>query len=165
MQKIIIVGRFGKPFGVKGWIKVNSFTNPLENILLYNPWHISVKDGWEEIEVNDRKIQGQNLVVKLANCDTPEAAKIYTNKDIGVLRSQLPDLVQDEYYWTDLENMSVVNIHGIELGKVASFVATGANDVMVVQGDKEHLIPYISSVVISVDPEKGVITVDWDENF
>jgi 16S rRNA processing protein RimM len=164
-MKKIIVGRFGKPFGIKGWIKVNSFTDPPENILLYDPWLISLDENWKEIEVEDSKMQGQNIIAKLVNCNTPEEAKAYTHKDIAISRSQLPKLEQDEYYWTDLEDMSVLNTQGIELGKVVHFIATGANDVMVVKGEKEHLVPYIDSVIISVDQEKRVIIVDWDESF
>ncbi len=165
MQKKIIVGRFGKPFGVKGWIKVNSFTDPPENILLYDPWLISLDKNWQEIEVEEGKVHGQAILAKLAVCNTPEEAKAYTHKDIAVSRSQLPELEQDEYYWSDLEGMSVVNTQGTELGQVAYFIATGANDVMVVKAEKEYLIPYLSSVIISVDQEKRVIIVDWDESF
>jgi 16S rRNA processing protein RimM len=103
--------------------------------------------------------------VQLKDCYTPEEARAFTNVSIGVFRDQLPPLPNNEYYWSDLEGLTVVNLQGIELGTVAYLFETGANDVIVVQGTKEHLIPYVPGPIIkNVDLNKR-IEVDWDPDF
>ena len=161
----VIVGNFGKVFGVRGWIKVNSFINPPKNILDFKPWLINKNNSWEEIYFEASRIHATNIIVKLPNCDSPEEARNFTNIKIGVWRKQLPKLKTDEYYWTDLVGLQVINLNKIDLGVVQSLTATGANDVLIVVGDRKRLIPYISSVIINVDLVKKVINVDWETDF
>ncbi len=104
--------------------------------------------------------------VKIAGCDDRNQAGLYTNAEIGVYREQLPQLGGDEYYWSDLENLTVINQQGIILGQVSHLVETGANDVIVVKGEKEHLIPYIlDQFILNIDLKNGRIEVDWDPEF
>lgn len=165
-QKKIIVGKFGKPYGVHGWIKVNSFTIPETNILNFNHWFILKQNNLTEIKIESIREQGQVIIVKLPHCLNPETARLYTNIDIYVDREEFPALSNDEYYWTDLEGLKVVNTENIEFGHVDHVLATGANDVLVVKSPtKERLIPYIKNVIINVDLKAKVINVDWDEDF
>jgi len=166
MSKKILIGKFGRPFGVIGWLKINSFTNPIANILNFNHWFIQLNHEWRELYVESIKTHGKGIVAKLQNCDNPETAKSYTNIDIYIEKNLLPTLAKNEYYWTDLEGLKVVNTKNIEFGIVDHLIATGANDVIIVKNkDQERLIPYLKHVVISVDIKNKIITVDWDEDF
>ena len=87
-------------------------------------------------------------------------------REIAVERDQLPELANDEYYWTDLEGLQVRTCAGVTLGRVDHLLATGANDVLVVQGEREHLIPFVlGSVVKAVHLSDGWMEVDWDPDF
>jgi 16S rRNA processing protein RimM len=163
---MVVVGRLGRVYGIKGWLKLHSFTEPLENILEYKRWFILSQSGeWEPANLEEIKMHGQAMLVKLIGCETPEQAQVYTNADIGVTRDQLAVLAADDYYWSDLEGLKVINQQGIELGIVTRLMATGANDVLVVKGEKERLLPYIRQVVLGVDLQQGLIRVDWEEDF
>lgn len=109
--------------------------------------------------------KGGHMRMKFSACDTPEAAALYTNLCIGVTRDQLPVLSLGDYYWSDLEGLTVINQDGICLGKVDHLFSTGSNDVLVVKGGRERLLPYTSAVMKDVNLEKGQIEVDWDAEF
>ena len=165
MNNPVIIGRFGRAHGVKGWLRVFSFTDPEINILDLFPWHIKTADGWQEIKIEDSKVHHQEVVVKIANIDDREIAKKYTNKEIAVYRAQLPNLAKGEYYWHDLIGVEVINKSGHKLGKVTSLFATGANDVLVVKNNREILIPYTKDVITNVDLKHKTITVDWEKDY
>ncbi len=162
----LVVGRFGKSFGVLGWIEVISFTTPSDNILKFTPWLIQKNNRLsEEICIeNSRKHAGQ-MVVKLPNCNSPEEVSQYTNAKIYVWRQQLPKLKDDEFYWSDLLGLEVINKEKINLGIIKDFIATGSNDVLVVVGKKKSLIPYLSTVIMQVDLSNKIVHVDWPEDF
>lgn len=165
-KSVVIVGRFGKTHGIKGWIRVHSFTIPQENLLNYTPWLVKHNQEWKILAVEAKKTQGKDILVKLVGFDTPESVHVYTNVDIGIDRIQLPRLAADQYYWDDLIGLEVVNSKGIILGIVDSLHETGANDVLVVVGEnRRHLIPYISNVINKIDIKNKTISVDWDEDF
>jgi 16S rRNA processing protein RimM len=165
-DRFIIVGQLGKTYGVFGWVKVNSFTNPIENVLDYEPWFYQQKNQWIELPVNDAQSQGNSIVAHIEGYDTPEAARALTGIEIAVQRSQLPALAKDEFFWCDLVGLNVITTNGIELGTVSRLFYTGANDILVVQGNKEHLIPYIKDhFVLKVDIPKQTMIVDWDPEF
>lgn len=161
----IVVGCFGKAFGIYGWIKVISFTSPEENILEFKPWLIQRDGLWEEVYIEDSKKHFNSVVVKLPNINSPEEARYLTKCKIGVWRKQLPKLKADEYYWTDLVSLKVINKEGVNLGVVESLIATGANDVLVVKNGRKRLIPYVSHVILDINLASKVIRVDWEEEF
>ncbi len=161
----IIVGQFGHSYGIKGWLKVHSLTDPAENILQYLPWQIQHQTQWGLINVTHTKLQGNNILAKIAGCDTPEAAKLYANDPIAIEREQLPPLTEQEYYWTDLIGLKVINQDGVDFGVVDSLFATGSNDVLVVNGERKRLLPYTAAVIINVDLSKKILQVMWDADF
>lgn len=162
----VIMGQLARPYGVHGWIKVVSFTDPIENLLLYKSWQIQHRGNWQLMTVQSGKLHGQFLVVKLEGLDNPEAAKHYTNDRIAVEREALAPLKKGDYYWCDLIGLRVVTTDHLELGTVTSLLATGSNDVLVVKDkDRERLIPYLSSVVRSVNLEEKIILVEWEADF
>lgn len=161
----IVIGHFGQSYGIKGWIKVNSHTDPVDNIIMYRQWQIYHHGQWQTAEITDIKRQGNVIIAKLANCHTPEEAKLYTNDAIAIFRHQLPPLTPEEHYWVDLIGLQVINHQGINLGVVDHLFETGANDVLVIKGDKQRLVPYIQNVIQSVDLIEKKIIVNWDADF
>lgn len=173
-NKPIIIGKISGVFGIHGWVKVFSHTEPRNNILQYNPWLVKYKSGWKPVDFIKGRKQGKTLVAQLKGIDDPDKAHELIGCDIGIDQSQLKKLADDDYYWRDLQGLNVVNLDGEQLGAVSSIMATGANDVLVVKatnqkaeadGVKEILIPYIDSAVKKVNLDEGLIEVDWDEDF
>ena len=165
MSNPIIIGTFGKTFGVWGWIKINSLTSPKRNILDFKPWLIQKNNSWEEIHFEDSRERPDNIIVKLPNCNSPEEAQNFTNVKIAIWQKQLPKLQANEYYWTDLIGLKVINLQEVELGVVQDLMATGANDVLIVIGDRKRLIPYISNIILNVDLAEKIIRIDWEQDF
>lgn len=160
----IVIGKIGTPYGVRGWLKVITYTEFGSNILSYKPWYLTPNHN-EPVEVmlEDSRLQGDTILVKLKNLDTPEEAGRYSGQDIFIKRDQLPTLKKNEFYWSDLVGLSVINKEGQDLGKVIYLMATGSNDVLVVKGEKEHGVPYIwGSIILDVDLDKKQILVDWE---
>lgn len=162
--KTVTLGKIGTTFGVHGWLKIHTFTEFGPAILDYLPWLTQKANGSiEPLPVQDSKLHGDNVLIKIKDINTPEAAKHFTNQLILIPREQLPELAQHDYYWSDLVGLTVINQTGLVLGKVIYLMETGANDVLIVKGEKEHAIPYLpTSVVKSVDLEKQEIHVDWE---
>lgn len=160
----IPVGKIGTAYGVRGWLKIHSYTEFGASILDYTPWYIEQTPGtWKKITVEDAREHGKGFIVKLPDIETPEEARLWTGKLIAIHHSQLPALKKGEYYWSDLIGLNVFDKDGQLLGKVTYIMETGSNDVLVVKGEKEHAIPFLlDSVIKSVDLEKQEIHVDWE---
>ena len=166
IQQPVILGKFVGVYGIKGWLKVFSDTDPIANILEYTPWWIHLSGKWQEVQELQGKLHGKGLIVQLKGYDTPEASRVFVGIEIVIERGQLPKLSKGEIYWADLEGMQVVNLEGHSLGHVSQLFSTGSNDVLVVTGKKRHLIPYLpDQVIIEVDIANKLIKVDWDEDF
>lgn len=162
----VVLGRISGVFGVKGWVKIFSYTTPATDILDYSPWLLKVDNHWQRHAVDEGREHGNGVIARLAACDDRDAARALVGAEIAVDRDQLPELPAGEYYWVDLEGLRVVNRDGVGFGTVDHLLETGANDVMVVQGDRERLIPYVKGdVVLDVDLDRRVITVDWDPEY
>jgi 16S rRNA processing protein RimM len=159
----VVVGKIGATFGIKGWLKINSFTELTKDILNYTPWYLNHQNNWKAIIIQDGHQHGKGVIAKLKGYDTPEQARILTGKDIAIKRSQLPALNKHEYYWSDLIGLMVVDQAGKELGIVSYIMETGTHDVLVIKSDKEHGIPYLpGDVVLKVDLENRLIHVNWE---
>lgn len=162
----IIVGRFGRPQGLKGLIRVISFTADKQNILNYLPWHYERNKQWIPLKLVRVELQHQHILVEIEGYSLREQLAILTNSNIAIKREILPNLTHGEYYWHELVGMTVVTVSGALLGTVAEIIATGSNDVLVVLGEKRHLIPYLPDIyVMKIDNEMRQITVDWDVDF
>ena len=167
-DKRIIIGRISGIHGLRGWLKVFSYTDPRENIFLYQPWLLgagSKQSGaqWSEIEFADCGTSGKALVVSLPGIEDRETALELVGRSLAVPRERLPEPEPGQYYWTDLMRMEVVTLAGERLGKVVDIHATGANDVLIVQGGGRRAIPFVMDEVIrQVDRDAAAITVDWE---
>ena len=166
VSRRVVLGRVVGLYGVRGWVKVYSHTDPPESILGYSPWHLQLDNEWRMVNVLDARRQGKGLTALLEGWDDRDAARRLLGANIAVARSQLPDLAPDDYYWADLIGLRVVTRAGVELGRVESLMETGSNDVLVVKDDREHLIPFLlGDVILEVDLPGGLIRVDWDPDF
>lgn len=161
----IIIGKCGRPYGVKGWFHIQSFTADPHNILQYSNWTLLTKQGKQKsVELESIRPHGNHFVAKLKGIDSPEDAKSVGLLEIATPKDELPELEQDEYYWVDLIGLTAILPNGNELGTVDELFETGANDVIVVKtsDEKELLAPYIDDVVLDIDLEQGTMTLDWD---
>lgn len=161
-EGIVTLGRIVGLFGVKGWVKVHSDTRPREGILQYSPWQLGRHGQWKEIKLAEGRAQGAGVIARLEGCSDRDQAQALIGSEIAVRAEQLPAAKQDEYYWAQLEGLRVVNLQGAELGKVSHLFETGSNDVLVVSGERERLIPFTKYAVHEVDLERRQIRVDWD---
>ena len=161
-ERHVSIGRVGGVHGVRGWLKIRSATAPPSRIFEYQPWRIGRDGRWHSVNVSGARRHGGSFVVKLDGVGDRESARAWVGADVAVRRSQLPPPPPREYYWCDLIGMTVHDTSGASLGRVRSLMETGANDVMVVVGDTEILIPFVlEQVVHSVDLDGGEIVVDW----
>ena len=162
-QKTLIIGRVLSHFGVQGWVKAFSYTKPIESILTYTQCFISECSNYDRTEIIDGAKKGKLIILKLANIDNRELAQKFIGADILLPTKCLPKLESGHYYWRDLEGLSVINDKLEKLGIVSKLMETGADDVMVVQGSKQILIPFIMNKVIKkVDLKARHIIVDWE---
>ena len=160
--KWVTVGRVSGVFGVKGWLKVQSYTEPRDNITSFGVWTLRMNGGERPFEVEDGQGHGGNVVAKLRGIDDPDRAREWLGAEIVVERERLPKAEAGELYWTDLEGLEVRTTTGLTLGRVAHLLATGSNDVLVLGGTPERLLPFIAGTVVKqVDLEAGLIVVDW----
>lgn len=159
------MGRIGAPFGVRGWVKVHTFTARDANLLDYPVWWLGRDERWHEVRIEESEAHSKGIVVRLAGCEDREHAAALSGMEIAVPRDALPPPGQDEFYWADLIGLGVVNLQGREFGQVEQMLQTGANDVLVVRGERERLIPFIADAIKKVDLAARVITVDWGEDW
>ena len=161
----ITLGKIVGVFGVKGWVKVFSETRPREQIFKYSPWILKLNGTVSEVDVLDGRQQGKGLIASLKGYTDCDTARQLIGAEILIAQEYLPAAGIDEYYWSQLTGLSVINLQGTELGEVVDLFETGANDVLVVKGDKERLIPFTEFAVIKVDLDGNKIIVDWDADF
>ena len=160
----VLLGHVAGVHGLNGWLKIHSLTEPREAIFDYQPWTLGEKR--EQVRVLQSRKHGSRLIALLDSADSRERAEGLIGEPIAVRREQLPEPAPGQYYWADLEGLRVRLGDGRELGTVERMLATGANDVMVVQGDRERLIPFVpGQYVKDVDLDGGVIVVNWDPEF
>ena len=168
----IIVGRIDAPYGVNGWVRIFSYTEPIERILDYSPWQV-VKRGVEQRLVIDAgRRQGRGLIAHPEGYEDRSQAELLAGAEISIEKSRLPKLPEGEYYWHELEGLSVYNEQGDRLGIVDHLIETGGNDVLVVKpdadsvDDRERLVPWVEDrVVRAVRRDEGSILVDWETDF
>ena len=165
-EKWVLVGKIVGLSGVRGEVKLESYTEPRTRIFGYQPWLLKTASGESEISGCRGRAQGKGIVATLPEIDDRDAAARFVGSEIWVRRSALPESKRGEYYWADLEGLEVVTVEGAKLGRVSHLVATGANDVLVVAGERERLIPFVlDDYVKEVDFDSGRITVAWDPDF
>ena len=159
------MGRISAPFGVKGWVKVQPLTAQPRSLLDYPVWWVERDGGWEKHDVAAAKVQSEAVVAQLAGCGDRDAAAAFRGRGIAVPRSELPGTQSGEHYWVDLIGLAVVNSRAQDLGRITGILQTGANDVLVVEGERERLIPFIAAVIREVDVPAGAVRVEWESDY
>ena len=173
-NELVVIGEISAVFGVKGWLKVHSYTDPMDNILAYDNWWLDKKGQTRQVVIDEARRHSNGIVVHIKDVDDRDIAKTYCKSQIKIPLSAMPELSSDDYYWHQLEGLQVylqdqAGQAGLLVGTVDHLIETGANDVLVVMsesGDKseseEILIPYLlDKVVKSVDIKNKTMLVDW----
>jgi 16S rRNA processing protein RimM len=164
-DRIVTLGKIVGTFGVQGWMKIQSFTDPPENIFEYDNWRILKSGQWSQVSIEDGRVTGKGVLAKLAGIDTPEDARLYVGIEVGVARSEMPELSRGEFYWSDLEGLEARAGSGEVLGRIDHFRSTPAGDVVIVRGEREHWIPFVKERILKVDLEAGFIVLDWASDW
>ena len=171
VEDLIVLGKITSVHGVRGEVKIYSFTDPIDNLLGYPAWTLKRDGEVKQVELVSGRLQGKILVAKLKGLDDREVARTFAGFDICVPRALLPDLDDGEYYWHQLEGLKVIDLQGQQLVRLDHLLETGSNDVMVVKpcpgslDDRERLLPYTEQCVQKVDLAAGEMRVDWDADF
>lgn len=167
-KDLVVMARIAAPFGIKGWVKLLTFTESPDSLDAYATWLVSGgkggSAGWEEVELEDFAVNVKAVVAKFKGCDDRTAAERFAKRDVAIPREALGEAGEGEVYWLDLIGSEVVNSLGEHLGKVDTLMQTGANDVLVVQNESgEILIPFVADVIVKVDRHAKVVTVEWEK--
>lgn len=165
VAKLVIMGRIVAPYGVKGWVKVLPDTEVLDSLLDYKTWLIGKGNDWHAIKLKSGKVHNDVLLAKLEGVNDRDAAFACKGQQVAVPRDTLPTLDETEFYWSDLIGLAVKNQQSVDFGSITEVFETGANDVLVVKGDVERLIPFTAQTVTEVSIENKTMLVDWDEDF
>lgn len=157
----VVLGRVGAPFGVRGWVKVTSYTDPSEGIVDFRSWELVRAGRSERRAVLDWKRAGRALAVQLEGVTTREQAQGLTGTEVQVGRDELPPTAPGEYYWHDLLGLEAVNVAGAPLGRIDEILELPAHPVLVLKGDRERLVPLVPQRLVAVDLESGRVMLDW----
>ncbi len=161
----ITLGQISGVYGILGWVKVFSYTNPRENVLAYPRWWLSRGRERRLVRVRDGRAEGRTIIAALESIEDRDTAEEWVGAEIAVERSSLPEPGEGEYYWADLIGLDVRDSRGERLGRVGQMLETGAHDVMVVErGEGEDLlIPFVVDRIVKlVRLNEGCIVVDWE---
>jgi 16S rRNA processing protein RimM len=165
-QDYLHIGKVSSVFGIKGWLKIFSFTDDRESILDYSPWLLKKGSDSKSVEVVTGQLQGKTVIAQLRGIDDRNMAESLIGWDIYIPKAQLPQAAKGEYYWSDLIGLQVTNLEGIAFGKVTGLMETGANDVLLISGERERAVPFLQGqTVISIDLTAKTLQVDWDADF
>ncbi|HIA59491.1 MAG TPA: ribosome maturation factor RimM [Gammaproteobacteria bacterium] len=170
--KLVVLGQFGKIHGLKGWLKLNSFTTPPENILDYPQLLAVIDQNQKTFKIDQFRRQPKGLLVHVDGYDDPESARQLTGVELSVMADTMPEPIIGEFYWHQLLGMKVVNQQAELFGQVTKLMETGANDVLVIAptedslDDRERLVPYlVDTVIVAVDLDGSTIMVNWEADY
>jgi 16S rRNA processing protein RimM len=164
-ERIVVLGRIAGTFGVQGWVKINSYTDPPDNLLDYEELLIGGPGRWTKVELEAGRVTGKGVLGKLKGLETPEDARTRVGEELGVRRSDMPPPAPGEYYWSDLEGLDAESTNGERLGRVDHFRSTPAGTMIVIRGERELWVPFVKDRVAKVDLAGGRIVLDWSADW
>lgn len=162
---MVVMGRVSAPHGIKGWIKVQPFTQKMDGLLGYPEWWLARDGEWRQHRIAESAVHGTLVLARVEGCSDREAAAALKGAEVAIPRRLLPENREGEYYWSDLLGIEVLNRRGERLGRVAKVLETGANNVLVLEGEKERLVPFVDNVILNVDLARGCLSVDWELDY
>jgi len=164
-ERIVVLGKIAGTFGVRGWVKINSYTDPPENLLEYEELLIGGSGRWTQVRLEEARVTGKGVLGKLEGIETPEDARTHVGLELGVRRSEMPPVAPGEYYWSDLEGLDVVSGNGEPLGKVDHFRSTPAGTLIVIRGEREIWVPFVKDRILNVDLDAKRLVLDWSADW
>jgi len=166
-DRLIEIGEIKAAYGIKGWVKIFSYSRPIEQIFNYSNWYVGSDNSWQRIEIEDSNYRSnKGLIAKLKNIDDRNAAQSLIDTKIAIDKDELEQLEDGDFYWSQLIGLNVINTKSEELGTVVEMLETGAHDVLVVENELvQRLIPYDKSIVLEVKLESGQMLVDWETDY
>ena len=162
-DNLVVMGQVIAPFGIKGWLRIRSFTDEIDALARYSQWWLELKSGWKTFDLVDSNVGGKGLTALLAQIADRTQAETLRNAPIAVPREALPQLETDEFYWSDLIGFAVVTQSQEKIGVLEGLLETSAADVLVVKGETEQLIP--AALIIEVDMDGKTIRADWGLDY
>jgi 16S rRNA processing protein RimM len=164
-SELVVMGRVSAPFGIQGWVKVKTFTESRDGLGEHPRWWLRTGEGWRSFAVEEFAARPAATVVKFEGVEDRNGAELLRGLEVAVTREALGEAEAGSIYWVDLIGLGVVNLRGEALGEVKQLFQTGETSVLVVEGERERMIPFVGQYVKSVDREAGRITVDWEAEF
>lgn len=165
-EKLVTLGRVSGAYGIKGWVKIRSYTGRPDDIGRFSDWILEKRDLKRRVAVESSKLHGQDVVAKLEGIDDRDTARALAGAAVMVERAALPPCAPGEYYWTDLEGLSVRTVAGEDLGTIDHLLATPAHDMLVLAGTAARMIPFVAGRIIKrIDLDAGIVTVEWERSF
>lgn len=165
-EKLVTLGRICGAYGIKGWVKIRSYTERRDDIARFKDWIVEKRGVQQRIAVESSRPHGRDVVAKLEGIDDRDAARDLADAEVMVERAALPACAPGECYWADLEGLSVRTVAGEELGTIDHLLATPAHDMLVLAGPKARLIPFVAGTIVRrVDLDAGVVVVEWDRSY
>jgi len=165
LDNLVVMGRIAAPYGVKGWMKIQTFSEAIDTLADYSEWYVKRGNDWQLYTVADARVHTKVLVAALAGVADRDQALALKGCEIAVERASLPAAQEGEYYWSDLVGLNVVNLRGEAFGTIEQILEAGAHDVLVVRGEREHLIPFVGQIVRHVDLAARTVQVDWELDY
>lgn len=162
---MIVMGRVGAPFGLKGWVRIQPYSEQVDGLFRYPEWWLANTDGWDSCKVVEKAVHGDVLLVRFAGCEDRDQAARIKGREVAILREHLPAPEDGEYYWADLVGLLVENSHGQSLGRVERLFESGSSPILVIVGERERLVPYIEDVVKDVNLDAGKLLVEWELDY
>ena len=165
LDNLVVMGRIAVPYGIKGWMKIQPYSEAIDTLADYAQWYVGRGDVWQIYTVVEIKTHVKLLVAQLAGVEGRDQALALKGCEIAVARDSLPAAPENEYYWSDLIGLPVVNLNGAAFGVIEQILEAGAHDVLVVRGEREHLIPFVGQIVRDVDLLARMVRVDWELDY
>ncbi len=166
---MVVLGKITDPYGVRGWVRIHPFGDDPASWAQMPVWWLGSEKqtDWRETRPKACRPHGKDLICQFEGVDDRSAAQCLKGMLVGAPREALPATQRNEFYWADLIGLEVVNSAGDVLGRVEELIETGAHTVLrLVSADgKERLLPFVASVVLEVEKEKGFIRVEWGSDW
>lgn len=170
-SELIKIATLKKPYGIKGWLWVFSETDNRADVFKMSPWWMKTATGFKPLTVANWREQGAGLVASFVEIPDRNVAETMNGTTVWVHKDNLPTLDEDEYYWSDLVGLTVINEQGENLGVIKEMFETGAHAIISVKptadslDKEERLIPWHSDVVLKVDLVAQVMNVAWGSDY